>query len=218
MNVCTVSYSSVWWPWERWQLEIDWMALNGINLCVHTLLRLIAAPPFSKTGYPWFRCRPLSFTGQEFVWQQLYASLGMTDDEIFAFFTGPAFLAWNRMVSPFVNLFPCCQWLFAKQRFRLQGNLQMWAGPLPQSFIDGQYYLQLRILNRTREFGMMNVRSLLLHSLSSECLHHRFACLDRFFQDLQDMFLKPLLESSHVMLSENAVSSSPCGENAIVCV
>lgn len=32
MNVCTVSYSSVWWDFERWEFELDWMALNGINM------------------------------------------------------------------------------------------------------------------------------------------------------------------------------------------
>lgn len=32
MNVCTVSYSSVWWSWARWEKEIDWMALKGINM------------------------------------------------------------------------------------------------------------------------------------------------------------------------------------------
>ena len=21
-----------WWSWERWEAEIDWMALHGINL------------------------------------------------------------------------------------------------------------------------------------------------------------------------------------------
>jgi len=45
-NVCTFSYSSVWWDWPRWEREIDWMALNGINL-------------------------PLAFTGQEAVWQEV---------------------------------------------------------------------------------------------------------------------------------------------------
>uniref|UniRef100_A0AAQ4RI82 N-acetylglucosaminidase, alpha n=1 Tax=Gasterosteus aculeatus aculeatus TaxID=481459 RepID=A0AAQ4RI82_GASAC len=44
-NVCTFSYSSVWWDWPRWEREIDWMALNGINL-------------------------PLAFTGQEALWQE----------------------------------------------------------------------------------------------------------------------------------------------------
>ena len=43
-NVCTVSYSFVWWNWTRWEREIDWMALNGINL-------------------------PLAFNGQEAIWQ-----------------------------------------------------------------------------------------------------------------------------------------------------
>jgi Alpha-N-acetylglucosaminidase (NAGLU) tim-barrel domain len=45
-NVCTVSYSSVWWNWTRWEREIDWMAMNGINL-------------------------PLAFTGQEAIWQRV---------------------------------------------------------------------------------------------------------------------------------------------------
>lgn len=49
-NVCTFSYSSVWWDWPRWEREIDWMALNGINL-------------------------PLAFTGQEALWQEVRANL-----------------------------------------------------------------------------------------------------------------------------------------------
>ena len=32
MNVCTHSYSLVWYSWEDWQNFIDWMALSGINL------------------------------------------------------------------------------------------------------------------------------------------------------------------------------------------
>lgn len=49
-NVCTVSYSFVWWDWPRWEREIDWMALNGINL-------------------------PLAFTGQEALWQEVCTRL-----------------------------------------------------------------------------------------------------------------------------------------------
>ena len=26
------SYSMTYWSWERWEAEIDWMALQGINL------------------------------------------------------------------------------------------------------------------------------------------------------------------------------------------
>ena len=68
-NVCTFSYSSVWWNWNRWQREIDWMALNGINL-------------------------PLAFTGQEAIWQRVYHKIGLTQQELDTFFGGPAFLAW----------------------------------------------------------------------------------------------------------------------------
>ena len=68
-NVCTFSYSSVWWNWTRWQREIDWMALNGINL-------------------------PLAFTGQEAIWQRVYHKIGLTQQELDTFFAGPAFLAW----------------------------------------------------------------------------------------------------------------------------
>ncbi|XP_032890693.1 alpha-N-acetylglucosaminidase isoform X1 [Amblyraja radiata] len=71
-NVCVYSYSFVWWNWERWEKEIDWMALSGINLA-------------------------LAFTGQEAIWQRVYLSLGLTQAEIDSFFVGPAYLAWERM-------------------------------------------------------------------------------------------------------------------------
>ena len=109
MNVCTVSYSMAWWDIDRWTREIDWMALNGINM-------------------------PLSFTGQEYVWKKFYLSLGLNESEINAYFSGPAFLAWQRM-----------------------GNIKGWGGPLDDSWIIAQRDLQLQILNKTREFGMINV-------------------------------------------------------------
>ncbi|XP_057300094.1 alpha-N-acetylglucosaminidase-like isoform X2 [Hydractinia symbiolongicarpus] len=71
-NVCTVSYSMAFWNWSRWEREIDWMALNGINL-------------------------PLAFTAQETVWQKVYIELGLTQEELDSHFAGPAFLAWQRM-------------------------------------------------------------------------------------------------------------------------
>ncbi|MBR5603388.1 MAG: alpha-N-acetylglucosaminidase N-terminal domain-containing protein, partial [Bacteroidales bacterium] len=32
LNYCTFSYSMSVWTWERWEQEIDWMALHGINM------------------------------------------------------------------------------------------------------------------------------------------------------------------------------------------
>ncbi|KAF8728724.1 hypothetical protein HU200_018000 [Digitaria exilis] len=71
-NVVTSSYSFVWWDWKRWEKEIDWMALQGINL-------------------------PLAFTGQEAIWQKVFKSFNVTDRDLNDFFGGPAFLAWARM-------------------------------------------------------------------------------------------------------------------------
>ena len=67
--MCTYSYSYVWWDWTRWQHEIDWMAMNGINLVY-------------------------AQTAAEFSWIQVFADLGFDKQEIDDFFSGPAFLAW----------------------------------------------------------------------------------------------------------------------------
>ncbi|PHU30481.1 hypothetical protein BC332_02574 [Capsicum chinense] len=71
-NVVTSSYSFVWWDWQRWEKEIDWMALQGINL-------------------------PLAFTGQEAIWQKVFLDYNITTRDLNDFFGGPAFLAWARM-------------------------------------------------------------------------------------------------------------------------
>jgi alpha-N-acetylglucosaminidase len=71
-NICTFGYTTVWWDWKRWQKEIDWMALHGINM-------------------------PLAMTGQEKVWQTTFRGLGIPDSSIAKFFSGPAFLPWHWM-------------------------------------------------------------------------------------------------------------------------
>ena len=69
LNYCTFNYSMSWWNFERWQQEIDFMALNGINM-------------------------PLALTGQNSVWQRVYRRLGFTDKELEGFFSGPAYFNW----------------------------------------------------------------------------------------------------------------------------
>lgn len=71
-NVVTSSYSFVWWDWKRWEKELDWMALQGINL-------------------------PLAFTGQEAIWQKVFKGFNVSSENLDNFFGGPAFLAWARM-------------------------------------------------------------------------------------------------------------------------
>jgi alpha-N-acetylglucosaminidase len=69
LNYCTFNYTMAWWDWERWQHEIDWMALNGINM-------------------------PLALTGEEAIWQEVYRGYGFSDKELESFFTGPAYFSW----------------------------------------------------------------------------------------------------------------------------
>ncbi len=111
-NVCTVSYSMAWWDFERWQREIDWMALNGLNFI-------------------------LSFTGQEYVWQKFYRSINLTDLEIQDYFVGPAFLAWQRMgnirgwAGPLDDGWIKKQYVLQKQiveRIRLFGMINIFPG------------------------------------------------------------------------------------------
>lgn len=69
LNYCTYSYSMAFWDWERWQQEIDWMALHGINLV-------------------------LTITGTEAVWYNVLKRLGYNEADIDKFIAGPAFQAW----------------------------------------------------------------------------------------------------------------------------
>lgn len=71
-NYCTFSYSMPFWDWNRWEQEIDWMALHGVNL-------------------------PLAIVGEECVWRNMLLQLGYSEEEIGRFIAGPAFLAWWEM-------------------------------------------------------------------------------------------------------------------------
>ncbi|KAJ8432286.1 hypothetical protein Cgig2_028548 [Carnegiea gigantea] len=79
--------SFVWWDWERWEKEIDWMALQGINL-------------------------PLAFTGQEAIWQKVFMDFNISREDLNDFFGGPAFLAWARMGNLHASVPNCCSSIF----------------------------------------------------------------------------------------------------------
>jgi alpha-N-acetylglucosaminidase len=106
LNYCTYGYTLPWWKWEDWERLIDWMALNGVNL-------------------------PLAITGQESVWYEVWREMGLSDEQIRCFFSGPAHLPWHRMI-----------------------NIDGWQGPLPHSWLKGQQALQKKILARERALNM----------------------------------------------------------------
>ena len=70
-NVCTHSYSYVWYDEAAWTEHVDWMALSGINLFY-------------------------ALTGQEEIQYKAFVKVGLKDDEIREFFNGPAYLTWSR--------------------------------------------------------------------------------------------------------------------------
>ena len=80
LNTCAFGYSMTSWTWTRWQQEIDWMALHGINM-------------------------PLQLVGMEEVWRKFLTmedengnrKYGYDDESAKAFVAGPAFIAWWAM-------------------------------------------------------------------------------------------------------------------------
>lgn len=69
LNYCTHSYSMAFWDKKRWQQEIDWMALHGINM-------------------------PLAITGSAALWRNVLRRLNYSDSDIDRFIAGPGFQAW----------------------------------------------------------------------------------------------------------------------------
>ena len=72
MNVVTYGYTAAYWDEERWDREIDWMALHGIDM-------------------------PLMLIGAEGVYREVFRDMGLTDADIDAWEVGPAHLPWFRM-------------------------------------------------------------------------------------------------------------------------
>ncbi|KAK8968620.1 hypothetical protein KSP40_PGU012501 [Platanthera guangdongensis] len=75
-NAVTSSYSFAWWDWERWEKEIDWMALQGVNL-------------------------PLAFNGQEAIWQKVFQRRRPLRRR----FPRVSFSGFSRRVQPFAGDF-----------------------------------------------------------------------------------------------------------------
>ena len=74
LNYCTFAYSMAWWDWEKWEKEIDFMAMNGINL-------------------------PLSVVGSEAVWYYTLRDLGYSEKGALSCLSGPAFWPWQLMTN-----------------------------------------------------------------------------------------------------------------------
>jgi alpha-N-acetylglucosaminidase len=72
LNVVTYGYTMPYWNWARWEKELDWMALHGVNM-------------------------PLALVASEAIAARVWDKLGVSPNEISTFFSGPAYLPWHRM-------------------------------------------------------------------------------------------------------------------------
>ena len=108
-NVCTFGYTAPFWDWNRWEKEVDWLALHGFDM-------------------------PLNPIAYEAVISRVFRQLGLSEEEITQYFTGPAHLPWMRM-----------------------GNISNIDGGMSPDWHDNQIKLQHKMLGRMRELGMTPV-------------------------------------------------------------
>lgn len=140
LNYCTFNYSMSWWDWERWEKEIDWMALHGINM-------------------------PLAITGEEYTWYLLYKEMGFSDEDLKGFFTGPAYFSWFWMgnidgwggplpVSWMKSHFELQQKILARQRsLGMKPVLPAFTGHVPAAFQKKFPNAKLKATNWTNGFA-----------------------------------------------------------------
>ncbi len=72
MNTVTHGYTTPYWDWNRWEKELDWMAMHGMNM-------------------------PLIAGAHEAILYRVFREIGLTEDETLNYFSGPAHFPWNRM-------------------------------------------------------------------------------------------------------------------------
>ncbi len=133
-NYCTFSYSTAFWDRRRWERELDWMALHGINT-------------------------PLAITGQEAVWRSVCRNLGLTSREVTEFLAGPAYLpfGWMGCLDGWGGPLPerwidehaeLGRWILERERsFGMRPVLQGFTGHVPRGLVSrypGSRFHELR--------------------------------------------------------------------------
>jgi alpha-N-acetylglucosaminidase len=140
LNYCTFNYSMSWWDWPRWEKEIDWMALHGINM-------------------------PLAITGEEYTWYLVYKEMGFSDDDLKGFFCGPSYFSWFWMgnldgwggplpLSWMKNHFELQKKILQRQRaLGMKPVLPAFTGHVPAAFKNKFPSAKLKATNWTNGFA-----------------------------------------------------------------
>lgn len=81
-NVCTFGYTMPYWKWDRWEEELDYLALHGVNM-------------------------PLAMVGYQAVAKKVWTDLGVSEKGLKDYFPGPAFAPWFIMGNLYKHNGPC---------------------------------------------------------------------------------------------------------------
>ena len=125
MNVVTYGYTAPYWDEARWDQELDWMALHGIDM-------------------------PLLLIAQEQVYREVFMDMGLTKEEIDAWEVGPAHLPWMRMGNLSGNSFDgplgegwndsqvalCKHVIERMRRLGMKPICPAFGGFVPKTFVD----------------------------------------------------------------------------------
>ena len=140
LNYCTFNYSMSWWDWNRWEKEIDWMALHGINM-------------------------PLAISGEEYTWYLVYKEMGFSDEELKDFFCGPSYFAWfwmgnlDRWGGPLPLSWMKSHFALQKRILRRERELGMkpvmpaFTGHVPKAFKERFPNARLKVTNWNNGFA-----------------------------------------------------------------
>lgn len=113
LNYCTLGYSFAFWKWEDWEREIDFMAMNGINM-------------------------PLSVVGNEAVWYYTMRDFKYSETGALSFISGPGFWPWQ-MMSNLAGYFSLTDVKYIESRLELgkkiiDREVELGMTPIQQGF------------------------------------------------------------------------------------
>lgn len=139
MSYEALGYSCAFWQWEDWEREIDFMAMNGVNL-------------------------PLSVVGSEAVWYYTMRSLTYSETGALEYLSGPAFWPWQ-LTGCLVGYFSLTDVKYIESRLELGKKIierelelgmtpvqQAFAGYVPQSITKLFGSAKLRMVPSWRNF------------------------------------------------------------------
>ncbi len=126
LNYCTLSYSMRSWKWEEWEKEIDFMAMNGINL-------------------------PLTVVGYEAVVFYTLCDFGFSEEDALKFIAGPSYYPWQMMTN-LDSFMPVVDKKFIDKRLELgrkilERELELGMTPIQQGFAGHIPYALGKLLN-----------------------------------------------------------------------